>query len=67
MRAVTLGMYPPINGKYSKDLVQVIKMMLQQKAKMRPSSEKLFTSSLVQKKIEELHIESQKDEDSVKS
>ena len=52
MKAVTLGMYPPINSKYSKDLTQAIKMMLQQKAKMRPSAEKLFSSPIIQHKIE---------------
>ena len=52
MKAVTLGVYPPINQKFSKELGHVIKMMLQQKAKTRPSAEKIFNSSLVQKKIE---------------
>ena len=59
MSAVTLGMYPPINSKYSKDLTQAIKMMLQQKAKNRPSAEKLFSSPLIQKKIEELNMEAE--------
>jgi hypothetical protein len=34
--------------------------MLQQKPKSRPSAEKIFSSALVQKKIEELQIESLK-------
>jgi hypothetical protein len=38
MKSVTLGVYPPINSKYSKDLGHIIKMMLQQKAKSRPSA-----------------------------
>ena len=52
MKAVTLGMYPPINSKFSKDLAHTIKLMLQQKAKMRPSAEKLFSSPIIQQKIE---------------
>lgn len=56
-KAVTLGVYPPINSKFSRDLAHVIKMMLQQKAKMRPTADKLFESTLIQKKIEELAIE----------
>jgi serine/threonine protein kinase len=60
MKSVTLGIYPPINLKYSKELSQVIKVMLQQKAKARPSAEKLFNSNIIQKKIEELKIENDK-------
>ena len=56
MKSVTLGVYPPINQKYSKDLSHIIKMMLQQKAKSRPSADKLFTSTLIQNKIEELKL-----------
>lgn len=51
MKAVTLGVYPPINSKFSKEIGHVIKLMLQQKAKTRPSADKLFNSSLIQKKI----------------
>jgi hypothetical protein len=51
MKSVTLGVYPPINSKFSKEIGHIIKMMLQQKAKSRPSAEKLFTSNLIQKKI----------------
>lgn len=51
MKSVTLGVYPPINSRFSKDLSHVIKMMLQQKAKARPSAEKLYTSTLIKKKI----------------
>lgn len=57
MKSVTLGVYPPINSKFSKEIGHIIKMMLQQKAKSRPSAEKLFTSNLIQKKIQELKIE----------
>lgn len=56
MKSVTLGVYPPINSKFSKDLAHVIKMMLQQKAKARPSAEKLFSSGLIKNKLEELQI-----------
>jgi hypothetical protein len=52
MKAVTLGVYPPINAQYSRDLVQVIKIMLQQKSKARPSAEKLLSSALIQRKME---------------
>jgi len=38
MKSITLGVYPPINSKFSKDLGHIIKMMLQQKAKARPSA-----------------------------
>ncbi len=38
MKSVTLGVYPPINSQYSKELSHIIKMMLQQKAKLRPSA-----------------------------
>lgn len=55
-KSVTLGVYPPINSKYSKELGHIIKLMLQQKPKSRPSAQKIFTSSLVQKKIEELNL-----------
>lgn len=37
-KAVTLGVYPPINSKYSKELSHMIKLMLQQKSKSRPSA-----------------------------
>ena len=57
-KAVTLGVYPPINSKYSKELAHVIKLMLQQKPKSRPSAEKILGSALIQKKVEELQIES---------
>lgn len=67
MKSVTLGVYPPINQKFSKDLSHVIKMMLQQKAKSRPSAEKLFTSTLVQNKIEELKIQAERMVDETKS
>lgn len=61
-KAVTLGVYPPISQKYSKELAHIIKLMLQQKPKSRPSAEKILTSALIQKKIEELHLESLKHE-----
>ena len=35
-------------------------MMLQQKAKNRPSAEKLFSSPIIEKKIEELNLEAEK-------
>lgn len=57
-KAVTLGVYPPINQKYSKELSHMIKLMLQQKPKSRPSAEKVLSSALIQKKVEELHLES---------
>lgn len=57
MKAVTLGMYPPINAKFSRELAQVIKMMLQQHAKKRPTADALLASSLVQQKIEELNLD----------
>jgi serine/threonine protein kinase len=37
-KAITLGVYPPINPKYSKELAHIIKLMLQQKPKSRPSA-----------------------------
>jgi NIMA (never in mitosis gene a)-related kinase len=37
-KSVTLGVYPPINSKYSKELAHIIKLMLQQKPKARPSA-----------------------------
>ncbi len=49
--SVTLGVYPPINTQYSKELGHIIKLMLQQKPKSRPSADKIFSSNLVQKKI----------------
>lgn len=55
-KAVTLGVYPPINTKYSKELAHIIKLMLQQKPKSRPSAEKILSSALIQKKIEELRL-----------
>jgi NIMA (never in mitosis gene a)-related kinase len=39
----------------------MIKMMLQQKPKSRPSADKILTSALIQKKIEELHMEALRD------
>jgi NIMA (never in mitosis gene a)-related kinase len=57
-KAVTLGVYPPVNQKYSKELSHMIKLMLQQKPKSRPSAEKILSSALIQKKVEELHLES---------
>lgn len=59
-KAITLGVYPPINTKYSKELAHMIKLMLQQKPKARPSAEKILTSALIQKKVEELQLESLK-------
>lgn len=50
--SVTLGVYPPINSQYSKELGHIIKLMLQQKPKSRPGADKIFSSNLVQKKIE---------------
>lgn len=55
-KSVTLGVYPPINQKYSKELAHMIKLMLQQKPKSRPSAQKIFSSALIQKKIEQLHL-----------
>jgi serine/threonine protein kinase len=37
-KAITLGVYPPISPKYSKELAHIIKLMLQQKPKSRPSA-----------------------------
>lgn len=51
-KAITLGVYPPINAKYSKELGHMIKLMLQQKSKSRPSAEKILASTLIMKKIE---------------
>jgi NIMA (never in mitosis gene a)-related kinase len=62
-KAVTLGVYPPINQKYSKELAHMIKLMLQQKPKSRPSAEKILSSALIQKKVEELHLESIKEDE----
>lgn len=55
-KSVTLGVYPPINQKYSKELAHIIKLMLQQKPKSRPSADKIFSSALIQKKIEEFEL-----------
>lgn len=55
-KSVTLGVYPPINSKYSKELGHIIKLMLQQKPKSRPSAEKILGSALIQKKVEELQL-----------
>jgi len=57
-KSVTLGVYPPINSKYSKELAHIIKLMLQQKPKSRPSADKILGSALIQKKVEELQLES---------
>jgi NIMA (never in mitosis gene a)-related kinase len=59
--AVTLGVYPPINSKYSKELAHIIKLMLQQKPKSRPSADKIFSSNLIMKKIEELQMSNLQD------
>ncbi len=62
-KAVTLGVYPPINSKYSKELGQIIKLMLNQKPKSRPSAEKIFKSALIHKKIDELNLTKDKHSD----
>ena len=59
-KAVTLGVYPPISSKYSKELAHIIKLMLQQKPKNRPSAEKILSSALIQKKMDQLHLQSAK-------
>jgi NIMA (never in mitosis gene a)-related kinase len=59
-KSVTLGIYPPINTKYSKELGHMIKLMLQQKPKSRPSADKILSSTLIQNKIEELQLQSLK-------
>jgi hypothetical protein len=43
--------YPPISQKYSKELGHMIKLMLQQKPKSRPSADKILSSALIQKKV----------------
>ena len=37
-KAVTLGVYPPIKNTFSKELGQIIKLMLQLKPKSRPTT-----------------------------
>ena len=37
-KSVTLGVYPPIKNAYSKELAQIIKLMLQLKPKSRPNT-----------------------------
>ncbi len=54
---VTLGMYPPIPKIYSKELAQMIKLLLQLKPSARPSAEKILKSALIKQKIKELNIE----------
>ena len=54
---VTSGVYPPIPSTYSKELSNVIKLMLQKNPANRPSTDKLLNSSLLNKKATELNIE----------
>jgi hypothetical protein len=60
-------MYPPINKRFSRELAEVIKIMLQQKPKARPSAEKLFSSNIIQKKIEDLSLETERKNERVNS
>lgn len=54
---MTSGVYPPIPSHYSKELSNVIKLMLQKNPANRPSTEKLLNSSLLNRKAAELNIE----------
>ena len=56
MKSVLNGKYTPIPGSFSKELSQLVNQMLQLKPKNRPTSEKLLKMPIVQRKMEELHL-----------
>ena len=56
MKAILQGKYAPIPTTFSKELAQLVNLMLQLKPKNRPTSEKLLKMPIVQRKMEELHL-----------
>ena len=56
MKSIINGKYSPIPGSFSKELSQFINQMLQLKPKNRPTSDKLLRMPIVQRKMEELHL-----------
>ena len=54
--AVVNGKYKALNSSFSKELSQVIKLLLSVKPKIRPTTEKILTSALIRKKLEEISL-----------
>ena len=56
-KAVTTGKFQPISTQYSKELGQLIRLLLHPKPKNRPSTNKIIASLLIKRKIEELSLQ----------
>ena len=56
MKTVLTGKYNPVPNNFSKELAQLVNQMLQLKPKNRPNCDKLLKSQIIQRKIEELHL-----------
>ena len=55
--AVVNGKYKPLSSIFSKELSQVIKLLLSVKPKLRPTTEKILGSVLIRKKLEEISLD----------
>lgn len=56
MKTILTGRYDPIPNMFSRDLSLFIGQMLQLKPKNRPSCDKMLKSSIIERKVQELHI-----------
>jgi len=56
-KKVMKGVYPKIQSQFSQELSNIIKSLLQVSPGARPSAAKLLSSSIFQKKAEELNLE----------
>ena len=56
MKTVLTGKFDPIPSNFSKELSQFVSQMLQLKPKNRPTCDKMLKSQIIQRKMEELHL-----------